>query len=77
MFSLFPRKGDTLVRINDIDLQNVTPEEVAYIIADGSPKLVSSQTQVISGTKSTSNLFFLFFFSNNNLSLIRTHANLS
>lgn len=32
------------MRINDIDLQNLAPEEVAYIIAEGSPKLVSSQT---------------------------------
>lgn len=32
------------MRINNIDLQNVTPEEVANILAEGSPKLVSSQT---------------------------------
>lgn len=32
------------MRINDVDVQTLTPEEVAYMIAEGSPKLVSSQT---------------------------------
>lgn len=32
------------MRINDIDLQNMTPKELTHIIAEGNPKLVSSQT---------------------------------
>lgn len=45
------------MRINDIDLQNVTPEEVAYILSEGSPKLVSSQTGSLVARKGLSDVF--------------------
>ncbi|KAM3625168.1 uncharacterized protein V6R79_007919 [Siganus canaliculatus] len=35
----FARRGDKLLQINDIDLQDVTPEELAQMLAEGNPKL--------------------------------------
>lgn len=35
----FARKGDRLVQVNDTDLQDLTPEELAQLIAEGNPKL--------------------------------------
>lgn len=31
------------MQINDIDLQDLTPEELTQMLAEGSPKLVSAQ----------------------------------
>lgn len=31
------------MQLNDIDLQDLTPEELAQMLAEGSPKLVSAQ----------------------------------
>lgn len=39
---IFFRNGDKLVEINGVDLQNVTPEMLARMLSEGSPKLVSS-----------------------------------
>lgn len=37
------RKGDKLMQINDIDLQDLTPEELTQMLAEGTPKLVSAE----------------------------------
>lgn len=42
MFPSFLRKGDKLMQINGADLQDLTPEELAQMLAEGSPMLVSS-----------------------------------
>lgn len=43
MFPSFLRKGDKLMQINGADLQDLTPEELAQMLAEGSPMLVSSR----------------------------------
>ncbi|KAM8762482.1 uncharacterized protein AB9X84_007232 isoform 2-T2 [Acanthopagrus schlegelii] len=35
----FARRGDKLMQINGIDVQDLTPEELAQMLADGNPKL--------------------------------------
>lgn len=47
------------MRINDIDLQKITPKELTHIIAEGNPKLVSSQT----GSFVAQQVCLTFFFS--------------
>lgn len=47
------------MQINDIDLQNMTPQELTHIIAEGNPKLVSSQT----GSLVAQQVCLTFFFS--------------
>lgn len=38
-------KGDKLLQINDIDLQDFSPEQLAQMLVDGIPKLVSQKSQ--------------------------------
>ncbi|XP_073320859.1 uncharacterized protein [Pagrus major] len=40
----FARRGDKLMEINGIDVQNLTPEELAQMLADGNPKLTVHKT---------------------------------
>lgn len=44
MFSAFHRKGDRLMQINGVTLQDIIPEELAEMLAQGNPMLVSSWT---------------------------------
>lgn len=38
---VFLRRGDKLIQINGLNLQDLTPEELTEILAEGSPQLVS------------------------------------
>lgn len=40
LFFCFFRRGDKLIQINGLDLQDLTPEEFTDILAEGSPQLV-------------------------------------
>lgn len=40
-FFVFLRRGDKLIQINGLNLQDLTPEELTEILAEGSPQLVS------------------------------------
>lgn len=39
--SVFFRRGDKLIEINGLNMQDLTPEELTEILAEGSPQLVS------------------------------------
>ncbi|XP_044048382.1 interleukin-1 family member A [Siniperca chuatsi] len=40
---MFVRRGDKLIQINSMDLQDLTPEEVAQMLAEGNPLLTVHQ----------------------------------